>query len=233
MHTLHVLQTKQLHVFEQLKIEEAILRSSDINLCLINQGSPRAIIMGISNKPEELLDVAKVKRDRIPVIQRFSGGGTVIVDENTLFVTFIFAKNALPVHPFPESILRWSADLYAESWQIPHFHLIENDYSIGQKKCGGNAQYIQKERLLHHTTFLWDYAPENMDYLLLPTKRPQYRNHRTHDAFLCRLNQHAKSPEQLTQKLLSTLTQRFVIEQTEVSQLRWGPHRQSLRWIDL
>jgi lipoate-protein ligase A len=28
-------------------------------------------------------------KDSIPVIKRFSGGGTVIVDENTLFVTFV------------------------------------------------------------------------------------------------------------------------------------------------
>jgi lipoate-protein ligase A len=231
--TLHTIHVERLHIFEQLRIEEAVLRGTDLNLCLINQGSPPAIIMGISGRPELLLDIAKVKRDQIPVIQRFSGGGTVIVDENTLFVSFIFSKTALPIHPFPEPILRWSGDLYTKSWQIPNFHLIENDYAIGALKCGGNAQYIQKDRFLHHTTFLWDYRAENMDYLLLPSKRPQYREHRSHSEFLCRLKSFAPSPETLIDQLYQELSKRFHIENTTIQDLKWAPHRQSVQWVEL
>ena len=58
--------------------------------------------MGISGKPETLLDISKVQKDQIPVIKRFSGGGTVIVDENTLFITFIINQKILllPLHFF-------------------------------------------------------------------------------------------------------------------------------------
>lgn len=63
------------------------------------------IIMGISGKPQELMDVDRVKkwaigcllrfrlmgccRNRVPVIKRFTGGGTVVVDPNVFYVTFI------------------------------------------------------------------------------------------------------------------------------------------------
>ena len=231
--TLHIIQTERLHVFEQLRLEEAILRGSNLNLCLINRGSPRSIIMGISGRPELLLDIPKVQQDHIPVIQRFSGGGTVIADEDTLFITFIFAKSSLPIHPFPEPILRWSADLYARSWQIPHFHLIENDYAIGNRKCGGNAQYIQKDRWLHHTTFLWDYDPANMDYLLLPAKRPHYRASRSHAEFLCPLKPYFPSLTHLIDPFLQELGAHFTLQHTTPEKLQWAPHRQSLHWVNL
>ncbi|HEV7738194.1 MAG TPA: lipoate--protein ligase family protein [Chlamydiales bacterium] len=231
MNTLHLLQTEKLHIFDQLKIEEAVLRGTDLNFCLINQGSPRAIVMGISGHPEQLINIGKVQQDQIPVIQRFSGGGTVIVDESTLFVSFIFAKSAIPIHPFPEPILRWSGDLYTACWKIPGFHLIENDYAIGALKCGGNAQYIQKDRWLHHTTFLWDYKEENMDYLLFPAKHPKYRANRSHNEFLCRLNQFAKNPQTLIDQLHRELSNRFHIQPIRIQDIQWAPHRQSLRWV--
>lgn len=216
-------------IFEQLELEEALLRGSTQNFCLINRGSPRAIVMGISGKPQELLDIQRVKEDQIPVIQRFSGGGTVIVDQETLFITLIFQKESLPVHPFPEPILRWTGDLYANSWEIPSFQLIENDYAIGSLKCGGNAQYIKKDRWLHHTSFLWDYQPENMSYLLLPSKRPRYRQDRSHTDFLCRLKDYASSKEELIQKL------KLHLNGIDLSRhhLAWVPDRKSTRLVEL
>jgi lipoate-protein ligase A len=68
------------------------------------------------------------------------------------------------------------------------FALRENDYVMGPRKMGGNAQSITKAGWLHHTSFLWDYQDDNlMDYLRLPNKRPAYRNDRPHDDFLCKL----------------------------------------------
>lgn len=230
---IHLLDLGHTPIFEQLRVEEALLRGNDLNFCVINRGSPRAIVMGISGKPEALLEIDKVKLDQIPVIQRFSGGGTVIVDEDTLFITFILAKDTFSITPFPEPILRWSAELYTKSWNIPEFHLIENDYAIGPKKCGGNAQYIQKDRWLHHTSFLWDYKPENMTYLQLPPKRPKYRENRSHDEFLCKLKDHAHSKETLIDQLKKELSRSVQLKAIELDQLIWQPHRQSLSLLKL
>ncbi len=189
--------------------------------------------MGISGQPEALINVESVKKAHIPVIKRFSGGGTVIVDENTLFITFIMTKDHLHIHPFPEPILRWSADLYADAWQIPHFHLQENDYCIGEKKCGGNAQYIKKDRWLHHTSFLWDYSESNMKHLLLPAKRPKYRHDRPHSDFLTPLKNHAKSPEVLIDQLKKSIVKQLYISDFDLNSWKEEPHRQSAHLIDL
>jgi lipoate-protein ligase A len=49
------------------------------------------------------------------------------------------------------------------------------DYVFGDRKFGGNAQSIIKNRWIHHTSFLWDYDVRNMAYLKLPSRVPQYR----------------------------------------------------------
>lgn len=188
--------------------------------------------MGISGQPEALLNLDTVQRDQIPIIKRFSGGGTVIVDENTLFITFIMAKDHLDIPAFPEPILRWSADLYADAWQIPNFNLKENDYCIGEKKCGGNAQYIKKDRWLHHTSFLWDYSEDNMNHLRLPAKRPKYRQDRTHNDFLTRLKQHSQSPNSLIEKLKEAIVKRLYIEEFDLASWKAKPHRQSTHLIE-
>jgi lipoate-protein ligase A len=220
-------------IFEQLQIEEALLRTDERSFCILNFGSPRAIVMGISGEPNQLLDIPKVREQNVLVIKRFSGGGTVVVDDDTLFVTFIISKKDLAIPGYPEPILNWSADLYRQAWQIPDFHLRENDYCIGNRKCGGNAQYMRKERWIHHTSFLWDYQIENMKLLLLPPKRPAYRADRSHDDFLCRLSSCGSSMKERIEQLKNELVKRFYIRPFALSSLEKKEHRQATTLIRL
>lgn len=79
-------------------------------------------------KPEELLEIESVLRDEIPVVRRFTGGGTVIVDQGTIFVTFICNKEAvLGLQSYPQPIMSWSSLLYKNVFQgIGDFGLQEN-----------------------------------------------------------------------------------------------------------
>ncbi len=206
-------------IIDQLQLEEAFLRTESRNLCFINIGSPPAIIMGASSKPENFIELSLATRDQIPIIKRFSGGGTVFIDENTLFVTFIFNKADLPISPFPKPIMEWSKELYQEIFTLPDFQLNENDYVLGKRKCGGNAQYIQKDRWLHHTSFLWDFDPAKMDYLKMPAKTPSYRIGRSHRDFLCALKPHFPDKRYLVEKIVSYLEERFTIEKLTLSSL--------------
>src|SRR5687767_1077557 len=93
-------------IFQQLQLEEAILRSENSeNWCIINQNNPeKAIVMGISGVFNELVNSETFCRSPIPVIRRFSGGGTVVVDHNTLFITFICMKDSPRNFSFPLEI---------------------------------------------------------------------------------------------------------------------------------
>jgi lipoate-protein ligase A len=209
------LHLKQLPIFDQLKLEEALLRNDRRNWCIVNQGTPVSIVMGISGKKEELIDLPRARADSIPLIKRFSGGGTVIVDENTLFITFICEKSLHPFSPFPEPIMKWTEQIYRETFPHDAFCLRENDFVIGEKKIGGNAQYIKKDRWLHHTSFLWDYSNARMNYLLHPKKTPLYREGRPHHAFLSRLSDYFSDSQLLIENLKSSLAKRYpLIEST-------------------
>lgn len=229
---LRWISLKNVPIFQQLQLEEALLRTTSENFCIVNRGSPPAIVMGISGDPQKLLHVPLVQEHKIPVIRRFSGGGTVVVDPDTLFITWIFSKVDGPVQPFPEPILKWSADLYKDAWKVPGFVLKENDYVIGDKKCGGNAQYIQKDRWLHHTSFLWDYQESSMRYLQMPSKRPVYRQDREHGAFLCRLKEF-RGVISLEEALYAEAVKRFYITPFDVASFQPPTHRQATCWQEL
>lgn len=207
--TLNLLVLKDTSIHEQLLLEEKLLRASDKNYCIINTGSTKHIIMGISGKPEELIELEKAREQNVVILKRFSGGGTVVVDENTIFVTFIFNAATHNFASFPEKIHEWSASFYKEVFGNLPFALRENDYVIEDRKVGGNAQYIRKDRWLHHTSFLWTFEKKNMDLLLLPKKRPLYRKDRPHRDFLNTLDNFFISKEDFIEKLLQTLKKNF------------------------
>lgn len=254
---LHWLDLRGLGIsaIERLCLEEALLRHDDRSWALVGTHEPLEhkylrtttddddvsssgdciIVMGIGGKPHELLNVAKVQQDGIVVVKRFSGGGTVVLDHNSLWTTWIGrTADFVDLEAFPRPIMEWSADkvfgpafdrlkqaaLVADSSSsrrqtlvvdskscsndnsgktvslsssstprpnIPDFRLRENDYVLGERKIGGNAQSIVKDAWLHHTSFLWDFEPEHMEYLSLPAKRPDYRGDRAHQDFLVKL----------------------------------------------
>ncbi|MFS7955722.1 putative lipoate--protein ligase [Helianthus anomalus] len=91
---MNIVRMKGVPILQQLEIEECLLRTSSDNWCIINDGVDRPnIVMGISRKPAELVEIKRVLEDNIPVIRRFTGGGTVIVDLGTIFVSFICNKD--------------------------------------------------------------------------------------------------------------------------------------------
>ncbi|KAF5789621.1 putative lipoate--protein ligase [Helianthus annuus] len=126
---MNIVRMKGVPILQQLEIEECLLRTSSDNWCIINDGADRPnIVMGISGKPAELVEIKRVLEDNIPVIRRFTGGGTVIVDLGTIFVSFICNKDDVAdVQPYPRPIMSWSSLLYSQVFEgIADFRLREN-----------------------------------------------------------------------------------------------------------
>ncbi|MEM7174931.1 MAG: lipoate--protein ligase family protein [Chlamydiota bacterium] len=225
---LHILRLEQAPIFRQLQIEEALLRLTEKNWCILNEGSCPAIVFGISGKPAEHLATIS----SMPLIRRYSGGGTVVVDENTLFVSLILQKQDFSSSCYPEPILRWAETIYKEAFAITDFKLRENDYVIGLRKCGGNAQYIQKHRFVCHTTFLWDYSKARMRTLLVPQKTPAYRHQRSHEDFLCCLKDYASSKQQLFESLPPVLSKYYTVQEAPpVDKLLSIEHRRATKLL--
>jgi lipoate-protein ligase A len=286
------LRASGLSMVERLSLEEALLRHDpDRSWILVGTHEPWPhkyldasiplpsyigsspnpdclVVMGIGGKPEQLLNIPKVKEDQVLVCKRFSGGGTVVLDASSLWTTVIGRTHDFThVQAYPKEIMEWSAqevfgptfdhltettlqkqekgqktlvldskscsatenggkvysyELPKSSTQgvdgFPKFALRENDYVFGDLKMGGNAQSIIKGGWLHHTSFLWDYDPDNMEYLTLPAKRPGYRGDRPHDEFLAKLKPYFGSKNAFFTSLLHACQQSFDVEKVTLPQ---------------
>jgi len=184
---------RRMSILEQLRLEEALLRHDSRNWCVLSAlGSPSTVVLGCNGKAEVLLAVDGVKRDSVPVVRRFTGGGTVVVGRGTAVASLIANKADLAsVKPFPRDIMAWTGEVYASAFGrlgLRDFGLRENDYVVDDgMKVAGNAQTIIKHRWLHHTSFLFDFDDKDMDYLAMPKNRPAYRRDRPHTDFITRI----------------------------------------------
>jgi lipoate-protein ligase A len=233
---LHVVRVAGISIELQLAVEEALLRADARNWFIWNQGSAPAVVLGISGKIQELIDRTAWESSGFPLIRRFSGGGTVIVDEETLFASWIVNHRDLPdVNPEPGELLQWVGSLI----EPLGIGIKAQDFVHGERKIGGNAQYLRRDRWLHHTSFLWNFRQDRMDILRMPAKRPDYRGARDHCSFCQPLAEHLASPDDLLQTILERLRAHFQVVFVEWEQACAAlelPHRKSVRcesWPEL
>lgn len=214
-------------VLRMLQLEEALFRSDKRSWLITNewtsaQSAADALVLGISGKPEQMLHVEAAHRSGVPVIKRFTGGGTVVVDSDTLFASFIVAEGALPdVKPYPEPMLAWSGEVYADALRrcgVDSFAVRANDYCIDDLKFGGNAQSISGKRWLHHTSLLWDYEPARMALLQHPARQPEYRRQRAHEQFVQGLGAVLPNRDAFGEALVAAAGQRFDLEAVELEE---------------
>lgn len=232
---MHLIELNSYPIFEQLKLEEALLRTNNKNWCLINYGSSPAIVMGISQDPFQVINLEKYKEKPIPIIRRYSGGGTVVIEPTTVLVSLIINHDKISANPFPKEVLKWTEALYQKAFPLS-FALKENDYVFGEKKCGGNAQYFAKGRIVHHTSFVWDYSHAYMELLKIPSKMPQYRKSRSHQEFLFTLKDHFSSIPELIETLRVNIAQAFsakISSLEEAVPFNFLPHRKTTAQMSL
>lgn len=166
---INVLRLPRVSPMLMLHLEEILLRydPQNRNFLLLNRplAQHRAVILGISGKPEILVNQETTTSDKIPLIKRYTGGGTVFVNETIRFAGFVMNKDDLPhVKPFPHDIMKWTELIYNGTInrmcdKTEHhfnnqernidFSLRENDYVFGDLKFGGNAQSIIRQRWVH------------------------------------------------------------------------------------
>ncbi|RLM62265.1 lipoate-protein ligase LplJ [Panicum miliaceum] len=112
-------------ILQQLHLEEWLLHRTKDNWCVINDDTVAPPLSWGISSVSELVEIEPVLQDRVPVVRRFSGGGTIIVDQGMMFVTFICNKSAIEgLQPFPRDIMSWSGQLYRNVFdRFGEFHL--------------------------------------------------------------------------------------------------------------
>ncbi len=222
MHTLGslcFLDLDGLNILEQLKVEEALLRCGSGNYFILNSNSPASVVLGLSNNVEDLVDLSIAQSLNLPIYRRFSGGGAVVVDCDTIFTTFIFDAALTPFKSTPEGWMAFGASVFSKAF-LPHeLQVFGQDYALYGWKIGGNAQSFAKGRVLHHTSFLYSWNLELMQVLKMPKKQPVYRQGRDHNHFCGRLETHFLDKNVCRQRLKSAVQDLFKCENIALDDL--------------
>ncbi len=135
-----------------LATEEWLLRHADTDIFMLWRNAP-AVIVGRNQNTASEIDTDFVRERGITVIRRLTGGGAVFHDLGNVNFSFI-------------QIGRQSKQLNFHRFTVPIMEALRsmgvncqfegrNDLVIDGQKFSGNAQLIEKDRVLHHGTLLF------------------------------------------------------------------------------
>lgn len=132
--------------------EEYLLkhREEDYFVLYINLPS---IIIGKNQNALSEINVEYVKKNKLPVVRRLSGGGAVYHSLGNLNFSFIIKDsrdNLMNFKKFTAPIIEVLKGLKINAESTGR-----NDLVIDGKKFSGNAQFKSKDRFLHHGTLLF------------------------------------------------------------------------------
>lgn len=148
-----------------LAAEEYLLKEFQEEIFMLWRNDSSVIIGKNQNALAEI-DLDYVKKNRIKVVRRLSGGGAVFHDLGNLNFTFIvneglssFADFRKFTEPIIEVLRELSVDAEFSG---------RNDITIDGRKISGNAQYCYKNRILHHGTLLFSSSIRDLSAALKP-----------------------------------------------------------------
>lgn len=149
---MFVLELKSTDPHRNLASEEYLLKQKkgDYFILWRNEAS---VIVGRNQNTFAEIDVQYAEKNKIPVVRRLTGGGTVFHDLGNLNYTFIednatdkFGNYTYFSAPILEALKTLKIDATLSG---------RNDICIKDKKISGNAQTMYHGRMLHHGTLLF------------------------------------------------------------------------------
>lgn len=145
------------------------------------------IVLGRSKRETEDVDLKQANIDKISIIRRVTGGGTVLIDEGCIIIDIGFrAKNRNKV---VDLLLKGNSVLVKalQSLGIPaEVDSLWPDIKIGNYKICGSSFGIRNTLFLYSASILYKSSTiEKIErYLTMPKRSPDYRQLRSHKEFL-------------------------------------------------
>lgn len=134
-----------------LAVEELLLKGSSDEFFIVYKNSP-SVVIGRNQIANMEADTGFCHKNRIPIIRRITGGGTVFHDHGNLNFTFISNGAAKRQDNFKLQtgvILQFLSNMGVEA-------SIEgkNDIKTNGMKISGNAETVYRDRVMRHGTLL-------------------------------------------------------------------------------
>jgi lipoate---protein ligase len=146
-----------------LAAEEYMLHNFSEN-CFMLWRNENAIVVGKHQNTLSEINMDYIRRRKIRVVRRLSGGGAVFHDLGNLNFTFIMNGQEGQLVDFRKYTLPILEVLQKLSVNAGYGN--RNDLVINGKKFSGNAEHIYRKRVLHHGTLLFSSAKEDLSLAL-------------------------------------------------------------------
>ena len=180
---------------ENLALDEAMLadvEADPLRACLrIWEPTEYLVVLGRSNRAESEVNVEFCKTERIPILRRSSGGGTVLLGPGCLCYSLALplteTHRALGIARVTTELMeRTAAGLRSV---LPDISVLgTSDLVWRGRKFSGNAQRWLRKSFIHHGTLLYDFDLAKLSRSLAhPSRQPDYRQARLHDDFVTNL----------------------------------------------
>jgi lipoate-protein ligase A len=153
-------------------------------------GGPPAVVMGFSEKTDQVVNQAECRRLGIEVLKRFTGGGTVLQTAGVFNYSLVIPSGGLVD---PKRVFEISTNLICailKTFDLSGSPEGTSDVAVGGRKISGNAQAQRRRGIIVHGTLLVDFDYNLAETVLLhPSREPGYRQHRSHRDFMITLSQ--------------------------------------------
>jgi lipoate-protein ligase A len=181
---------------ENLALDEALLEELDERggdpVLRFWESDRHFVVLGRASCVADDVDLMACHEDGLPILRRASGGGTVLQGPGCLSYALV-----LPLDWHPDlANIRTTNRLILERmatalrrWEPTTVFRGISDLAIGDRKISGNAQRRTGKALLFHGTILHGMGADLVArYLKHPSRQPDYRSDRPHQAFLGTIN---------------------------------------------
>jgi lipoate-protein ligase A len=178
---------------ENLFFDEYLLEQAEENfrdeILRIWEPKEYFVVLGYSNKLESEVNLDGCQKQKIPILRRISGGGTVLQGPGCFNYSLILNIKKNPalknIRSTNHYIMSQHKELFENLLGKPVSIQGLTDLTITNRKFSGNSQRRKKSHLLFHGTFLLDFDISIIDHCLtIPSRQPDYRQNRSNQDFL-------------------------------------------------
>ena len=163
---MKIIISKSNNPYYNLSLEEVILKDETLrDSYLYIYQNHKTIVVGRNQNIYEEINSEYINENKINLVRRVSGGGSVYHDDGNVNFSFITDKKRNSYVEFLEPIIEFLKTLGLDA----KFHG-KNDVHANGFKISGNAQYIFKDRMFHHGTLLFDSELSVLSKALKPNK---------------------------------------------------------------
>ncbi len=157
--------SESLDIYYNLAMEEFLLKQTDKDFFFLWQSSP-TLVLGKHQNPYKETDVVLADSKQIRIARRLSGGGTVFHDEGNINFTIIkTTEQGKQIDFKAHTHLIFQA---LRQMGIPVEYSPRKDLMLNGLKVSGNAEHVNKNRVLHHGTLLFKSDLNLLNRLLKP-----------------------------------------------------------------